>query len=48
MFQNGQTHFKNLAAFSARLLSVSDDFGSSCIKGLKQKKNILPNGSFAS
>ena len=27
MYQNGQTHFKNLAAFAARFLNVSDHFG---------------------
>ena len=32
MSQNGQTHFKNLAAFAA---TVSDHFGTLCIKGLK-------------
>ena len=35
MSQNGKTHFKNLAANAA---SVSDHFGTLCIKGLK---NIL-------
>ena len=34
MSQNGQTHFKNLAAFAARFLNVSDHFGTLCIKGL--------------
>ena len=34
MSQNGQTHFKNLAANAARFL-VSDHFGKLCIKGLK-------------
>ena len=32
MSQNGQTHFKNLAANAARFLSVSDHFGTLCIK----------------
>ena len=32
MSQNGQTHFKNLAAFAA---TVSDHFGTLCSKGLK-------------
>ena len=30
MSQNGQTHFKNLAAFAI----LSDHFGALCIKGL--------------
>ena len=34
MSQNGQTHFKNLAAFAARFQSMSDHFGTLCIKGL--------------
>ena len=34
MFQNGQTHFKNLAAFAASFLSVFDHFGTLYIKGL--------------
>ena len=34
MSQNGQTHFKNLAA-NAWFGSVSDRFGTLCIKGLK-------------
>ena len=34
MCQNGQTHFKNLAAFAARFWNVSDHFGTLCIKGL--------------
>ena len=32
MSSNGQTHFKNLAAFAARFLSVFDHFGTLCIK----------------
>ena len=35
MSENGQTHFKNLAAFAARFLNYSDHFGTLCIKGLK-------------
>ena len=35
MAQNGQTHFKNLAAFAARFLSVSDHFWTLYIKGLR-------------
>ena len=36
MSPNDQTHFKNLVANVARFLkSVSDHFGTSCIKGLK-------------
>ena len=35
MSQNGQTHFKNLAAFA-----ISDHFGTLCTKGLKVKKNV--------
>ena len=34
MSQNGQTHFKNLAAFAEKFLSVSDLFGALCIKRL--------------
>ena len=34
MSQNGQTHFKNLAAF--------DHFGALCTKGLKVKKMSVP------
>ena len=34
MYQNGQTHFKNLAAF--------DHFGTLCTKGLKVKKMSVP------
>ena len=34
MSQNGQTHFKNLAANAAR----SDHFGTLCIKGLSEFK----------
>ena len=37
MSQKRQTHFKNLAANAARFLSVSDLFGTLCIKGLIQK-----------
>ena len=33
MTQNGQTHFKNFAENAARR-SVSDHFGTLCIKGL--------------
>ena len=33
MFQKNQTHFENLAAF-ARFFSVSNHFGTLCIKGL--------------
>ena len=36
MSSNGQTHFKNLAAFAARFLSVSDHFRTLCIKGLSE------------
>ena len=32
--QNGQTHFKNLAAFSARFFKVSDYFGTLYFKWL--------------
>ena len=32
MSQNGQTHFKNLAANAARFSSASDRFGTLCIK----------------
>ena len=35
MSQNGQTHFKNLAATAARFLKFSDHFGTLCIKELK-------------
>ena len=35
MSQNGQTHFKNLAAFTAKFLKCAQPFGTSCIKGLK-------------
>ena len=36
MSQNGQTHFKNLAAFVVRFLKcVCDHFGTLCMKGLK-------------
>ena len=34
MSKNGQAHFKNFAAFAARLLNVSDHFGT-CMEGLK-------------
>ena len=35
MSQNGQTHFKNLAAFTTRFLEhVCDHFGALCMKGL--------------
>ena len=44
MPQNGQTHFKNLAANAARLLSVSNHFGTLCIKGLIGKPGILFRG----
>ena len=36
MFQNGQTHFKNLAAFASRFFKVCDHFGTLRIKGLKR------------
>ena len=36
MSQNSQTHFKNLAANPAKFSSVSDHFGTLCIKGLRQ------------
>ena len=35
MAQNGQTHFKNLAAFAARFLKCVNHFGTLCIKGLR-------------
>ena len=35
MSQNGQTHFKNLAAFA-------DHFGTLCTKGLKVRKTSVP------
>ena len=41
MSQNGQTHFKNLAAFVA---GVFDHFGTLCIKALRennQEKMVL-------
>ena len=38
MSQNGQTHFKNLAAFPAKFLKPVDDFGTLCIKGLNSPK----------
>ena len=41
MSQNGKTHFKNLAAFAARFLNVSDHFGALCIKGLKVSNKWL-------
>ena len=34
MSQNGQTHFKNLAANAARFLTCVCHFGTLCIKGL--------------
>ena len=37
MSQNGQTHFKNLAALAARFLKCVWHFGALCIKGLKLK-----------
>ena len=47
MPQNGQTHFKNLAANTARFLK-SDHFGTFCIKGFRiiEHNNRLP-GHFA-
>ena len=42
MSQNGQTHFKNFAAFVARFLKF-DHFVTLCIKGLRLKGN--PNAS---
>ena len=41
MSQNGQTHFKNFAAFAARFLSVFDYFGTLCIKGLTWQVSTL-------
>ena len=38
MLQNGLTHFKKLAAFTASLLKYVDLFGTLCIKGLKHYK----------
>ena len=35
MSENGLTHLKNLAAFAARFLNMSDHFETLCIKGLK-------------
>ena len=35
MSQNSMTHFKNLAANATEFWSVSDDFGTLCIKGLR-------------
>ena len=52
MSQNGRTRFKNLAAFPARFLQMSDHFEALCIKGLKsnfQKHFInpfIPNAPF--
>ena len=45
MSQNGQTHFKNLAANTARFLNMSDHFGTLCIKGLRiiEHNNRLPD-----
>ena len=43
MSENGQTHFKNLATNAARLLSVSDQFGTLCIKGLITLLDTLRN-----
>ena len=43
MSQNGQTHFKNLAGNSARLLKCVDHSGTSCIKRLKLKKSSVIN-----
>ena len=43
MSSNGQTHFKNLAAFAARFLSVSDHFTALRSKGLNALRRI---GSF--
>ena len=34
MAQNGQTHYKNLAAFAARFLKYVWPFWALCIKGL--------------
>ena len=36
MSQNGQRHFKNLAAIAAKIFKVSDYFGTLCIKGLSK------------
>ena len=41
MSQNGQRHFKNLAANAARILSVSEHFGTLCIAGLKHNSSLL-------
>ena len=48
MSQNGQTHFKNLAGNAARFQSVSDRFGTLCIKGLKDSKVVLISKSSGS
>ena len=40
MSQNGQTHFKNLAANAARFLKCTDHFGTLCIKGLRKLRKI--------
>ena len=40
MSQNGQTHFKNPAAFAAKFC-LSDHFGTLCIKGLKRFCKIM-------
>ena len=45
MSQNGQTHFKNLAAFTARFLK-SDNFGTLCMKGLRLLLMFLERRSF--
>ena len=38
MPQNGKIHFKKLAAFTARFLSMPDHFGTLYIKGLRQEQ----------
>ena len=41
MLQNGMVHLKNLAANVSRfIVSVSDHFGTLCIKGLNDRKTI--------
>ena len=47
MWQNGQTHFKNLAAFAARFLKCADHFGTLCIKGLKYFSYASTNELYA-
>ena len=41
MSQNGQTHFKNLAALHPQDFQSVSHFGTLCIKGLKMMKNAF-------